>query len=861
MGDSTTMATLSTILPPHRVITNATALLTYERDASLDGATPDAAVFPQMTAEVVRLVRWAGETGIPLVARGAGTGLSGGAVAEHGGVVVVFSRMNKIVELDEVGRSVVVEPGVVNLVLDEFVKAGGLYYPPDPASGRTSTTGGNVAENAGGPHCFKYGVTTNYITGLEAVTADGQVVRLGGRALDYPELDLVGLMTGSEGTLAIITQASCRLLRNTPAVKTALASFDSVEEAGDAVSAVIAAGLVPATMELMDQKIMRILEDYAHAGLPVEAGAALIIEADGFPDSVGPQMDEIAAILRGHKAREIRVAQTAEERDSIWYGRKSAAGAMARLAPAYYLLDGAVPRSKLGATLAEINAEIEANGLQVGYVAHAGDGNLHPFILIEDPHDKERMARILGVGRRLMEICVEKGGSVTGEHGIGIEKREFMPLMFTPAELSVMKEIKDVFDPCGLLNPGKIIPAGAPKAAGLVHSASPRKGTRAWSPALSEYAPASADSARQAISAFAHDGKSIRVVGGGTKSLGFPAGDVEFHTDCLHRIKVRALEDLYVTAGAGARLSDLQAELAADKMWVPLMSPWPGSTAGGIVSANLNAPLRMRYGNIRDIVLGASVVLPDGRSIRAGRPVVKNVAGYDITKLFVGAWGTLGLLTDVSFKLAPLPRARASLLVPFDSLPDGLVCGQRLLRTCMVASALLLWKGSSSTGALLPGMDAPYSLIYTAEGMPEDVTAELEEVCAALRECRASGLRQVEGPSGNEIWASWLAAADAATTLRAGVPTKDLPRLATGLATQLDGADWIADIANGLLYTSGAELASVRKAALTLGGYAVSFSGAAGDRWGYAPQGLPWMQALKTRWDRGGLFNPGVFIV
>lgn len=860
MGETDKIRALSRLLAPDRVVTNPVALLTYERDASLDGGKPDAAVFPRTTDEVVRLVKWANETGIPLVARGAGTGLSGGAVAEHGGVIVVFSRMNKIVEFDEAGRSVIVEPGVVNLVLDEFVKAQGLYYPPDPASGRTATTGGNIAENAGGPHCFKYGVTTNYITGLEVVMADGQVVRLGGRALDYPEIDLVGLMTGNEGTLGVITEASARLLRNTLAIKTALASFDSVEEAGEAVSAVIAAGLVPATMEMMDQKIMRILEDYAHAGLPVEAGAALIIEADGYPDSVGRQMDEITAILQAYGANEIRIAQSAEERDRIWYGRKSAAGAMARLAPAYYLLDGTVPRSKLGATLAAVNAVVEANDFKVGYVFHAGDGNLHPFILIEDPHDEALMTRILQVGRRVMEICVEMGGSITGEHGVGIEKRHFMPLMYTPVELDVMLEVKDIFDPRSILNPGKIFPEDGVAA----HESDTKQritpvvsgGKAPRSPSISEYAPETAERAAEAIRAFVHDGKSVRVVGGGTKSSGLPAADVTIHTARLCGIKDYALNDLYVTVGAGARLADLQAELAADKMWAPLASPWPAATIGGIVSANFNAPLRMRYGNVRDLVLAASVVLPDGRAIRAGRPVVKNVAGYDLAKLFVGSWGTLGLLTDVSLKLAPLPRAHASLVVPFDSLTDGLSCGQRLLRVCLVASALLLCKGCD-----IDGISAPYALIYTVEGMPEDVTAELQQTRAALAACGAKGVVQVDGLSGSAVWARWLAAAGSGSTARAGVAAKDLPTLISDLALSLCDASLVADIANGLLYTSGVALAPLRKAALGRGGYAVALSGEPGERWGYVPQGLPWMQMLKVRWDRGNRFNPGAFIV
>ncbi|MGQ9841051.1 MAG: FAD-binding oxidoreductase, partial [Anaerolineae bacterium] len=451
---------LKDLLRPGLVITNPIELMTYEQDASLDRGVPDAVVLPRTTADVVKIVQWARRTGTPLIARGAGTGLSGGAVAEHGGVIVGFSRMNRLLEFDEVGRSVVAEPGLVNLVLDELAERKGLYFPPDPASGRTATLGGNIAENAGGPHCFKYGVTTNYITGLEVVLADGRVVHLGGRALDYPEFDLVGLLTGSEGTLGLITQASARLLRNTPAIKTMMASFDSVEAAGRAVSAVIARGLVPATMEMMDQKIMRIIEDFVHPGLPVEAGAALIIEADGYPESVGPQIEEIAAILREHEARDLRIAQSAEERDKIWYGRKSAAGAMARLAPAYYLVDGTVPRSKLAETLAEVNRLCEAEGLRVGYVFHAGDGNLHPFILIPDPQDKALLARVMRVGEAFMKFCADQGGSITGEHGVGSEKRQFMPLMYNADELAVMREIKEVFDPDNLLNPGKILPNG-----------------------------------------------------------------------------------------------------------------------------------------------------------------------------------------------------------------------------------------------------------------------------------------------------------------------------------------------------------------------------------------------------------------
>ena len=331
----------------------------------------------------------------------------------------------------------------------------GLYYPPDPASGRSATLGGNVAENAGGPHCFKYGVTTNYITGLKFVLSGGQMLTSGGYAFDYPEYDWTGIITGSEGTLAVVTRIMTRLMRQPPGVMTLMAVFDSVEVAGTAVSAVIAAGLVPATMEMMDQKIARIVEDYAHPGIPTDAGALLIIEVDGYPDSLQPQMDEVSQILKSCGGRDLRIAQSAEEREKIWYARKSAAGAMARLAPAYLLLDGTVPRSALAQALETTNQICTQYDLQVGYVFHAGDGNLHPFILT-DPKNPEHLQRAHQAGRDFMQAVVDLGGSITGEHGVGIEKRPYLGLMYTPAELSIMQDLKYVFDPGNLLNPGKI---------------------------------------------------------------------------------------------------------------------------------------------------------------------------------------------------------------------------------------------------------------------------------------------------------------------------------------------------------------------------------------------------------------------
>jgi D-lactate dehydrogenase (cytochrome) len=851
----TAFQALGRVLSPRQVVTDALELMTYEVDASLSRGLPDGLVFPHSTQDVARIVGWARQHGIPLIARGAGTGLSGGAVPHRGGVIVGFSHMKEILEFDEPGRSAVVQPGVVNQALDEYVKARGLYYPPDPASGRSATIGGNLGENSGGPHCFKYGVTTNYVTGLEVVLADGRVLRLGGRALDYPEYDLIGLMVGSEGTLGLMTEASVRLMRNPMAVKTMMAAFDSIEQAGEAVSAVIAHGLIPSTLEMMDRQLMQIVEDYAHVGLPVHATAALIIEADGYPDSVTPQIEEIAAILRDHEAHDLRIAGSAEERNKIWHGRKSAIGAMARLAPAYFMVDGTVPRSKLARALSGINRICEAADLRVGYVFHAGDGNLHPLILIPNPSDPALMQRVFDAGRESMALCVSLGGSITGEHGVGIEKRGFMPLMYGPDELAAMKDIKEVFDPGGLLNPDKIFPPE-----GFQPPALPAG--RVGLPG--RFAPASAEEAAEAVRGWLADGQRVRVQGNGTKSGALPEADVLLTTQQLCGIREYAADDLYVTAGAGTTVAELQAELGRGGYWVPLVSPWPAATLGGLLAANFNAPLRMRYGAARDLVLALTVVLPDGRIIRAGRPVVKNVAGYDLPKLFIGSYGSLGLIAGVTLKFTPLPRAWVSLVAPVDSLERGAAWGVKLLQLCLVSSALLLTHRAGT-----PLSSAPYELIYTAEGLAEDVTAELAEARGLLEDEGARGLLQVDALSGSQVWADWMGAesfaAPAAVTMRAGVAPKDMPGFLKAVAPALADASFVTDLANGLLYLRSAQDAgAVRRPASDMGGYAVVLAAppaAAAEPWGHAPEGLDLMRAIKSRWDPAGRFNPGAFLV
>jgi D-lactate dehydrogenase (cytochrome) len=858
-------SSLAGMLGEGQLVTNPIELLAYEMDAANDSGLPDAVVLPQSEEEVISIIGWAKERRLPLVARGSGTGLSGGAVAERGGLIISFSRLDRILDFDPAGRRVVVEPGVVNLNLDAYVRKSGLYFPPDPASGRTSTIGGNIAENAGGPHCFKYGVTTNYVTGLQVVLADGELVRLGGKALDYPEYNYIGLLTGAEGTLGILTQASLRLLRYPPTVKTLMAAFDSVETAGNAVSAIIGCGLIPATMEFMDGKMLRIVEDYIHAGLPVEANAALIIEVDGYPGSLDPQMDEIVEILRAHQADHLRLASSAEERELIWYGRKSAAGAMARLSPAYYLLDGTVPRSHLARTLSEINQVCDSLELRVAYVFHAGDGNLHPFILIEDPENAELLERVHQAGRQVMCICVEQDGSITGEHGVGIEKRDFMPLMYNQDELGAMQDIKDVFDPENRMNPGKIFPEQSRKDQEIENQI-PESSVNLSRSIEKFIEPRTVEEAAEAVKACLDSGRRLRLRGGGTQSGFLSAVDCQLSTRGLRGIVNYVPQDLYVTVGAGTRLAEIQAQLQSDGMWLPIYSPWPEATIGGLVATNFNAPLRMRYGGLSDLLLAVTVVLPDGRVCRFGRPVVKNVAGYDLPRLFVGAYGTLGLLAELSLKLAPVPRAQETLLVPVDSLEHGLEMGKMCLGLCLTASGVLLCRGEAVDAT------SPYVLLYTAEGLPQDVSAELEQVRALLVGMDVTATSMGREFSASQVWADWIKHAAPfgqpadEPLVRVGVAPSDIGRFFQGMP-DITGLNFMVDLANGCVYlNSKIDLDSVRKSAMKLGGYAIllaappDFPGL-GDPWGYIPESLGLMRKLKSRWDRHYLFNPGAFLV
>ena len=450
---------LVALLGPRGYLDRPEDLTLYEYDGSVDKHRPDLVVFPRSTEEVVAIVKITREHGVPIVGRGAGTGLSGGAIPREGGVLIGFSRMNKILSIDLENERAVVEPGVVNLDVTLAVQNQGYFYAPDPSSQRACTMGGNVAENAGGPHTLAYGVTTNHVLGVELVLPDGSVITSGGPELDSPGYDLTGLFTGSEGTMALVTKVTVRLMRKPELVKTLLAIYDSDEDCGQTVAEITARAITPVAVEMLDGVMLRMVEEATHAGFPMDAAAVLLIELEGLRESVEEQVEQIRDACLTCHAREFRVAKTAEERELLWKGRKNAFGAVGRVSPTYYVQDGVVPRTQIAPTLRLIADVSRKYGLTISNIFHAGDGNMHPIILFNArvPGDLEKAK---SAGEEILMHCISVGGSITGEHGVGMEKNEMMDKLFSPETLDLIRRFKLLCDPENRLNPGKVLPTG-----------------------------------------------------------------------------------------------------------------------------------------------------------------------------------------------------------------------------------------------------------------------------------------------------------------------------------------------------------------------------------------------------------------
>lgn len=624
----------------------------YSYNASLAKGAPDLVVFPADAVETAGVVRATHEAGVSFVPRGFGTNLSGGTVLSSGGLVVCLSRLNRVLEIRPDSRYAVVQPGVTNFELQNALAPLGFFYAPDPASQKVATLGGNVGENSGGPRCVKYGVTTNHILGMEFVSPDGEVARIGGPGLDPPGYDLRGVIVGGEGTLGVVTEITVRILPLAEKIITLLVIYDHVADAARSVSDIISAGIVLATLEMMDKPIINAVEDSYTCGYPRDAAAVLIIEVEGPERGLNDQAEQIGRICKQNKCREVRRARDDAERNRLWEGRRGAFGAVARLAPNYLVNDCTVPRSRLPEALAQVAEIVAKYGFEHGNVFHAGDGNLHPLIFF-DSRDPDQMKRVKKAGWEIMVACVALGGTISGEHGIGLEKMEAMGLIFGEADFEAQRKLKAAFDPDNILNPGKVIPApGTVECKPEAHG----NGT-ADEPAESRI--------KEIILAAAASKETLIPTGSASRSdFGNPVhpSGKTLTSNRLATVIEYDPPNQVITAGAGTALEALQQTLAQNSQWLPVRPPFsqPGQTLGGIVALGSCGPERMVYGASQDLLLGLRFINGSGESITAGGRVVKNVAGYDMTRLLVGSAGTLGFITRVTARVAMIPERTAA---------------------------------------------------------------------------------------------------------------------------------------------------------------------------------------------------------
>lgn len=692
---------LGAIVGRENVLSKPDELLVYECDGLPHHKhRPRAVVFPSSTEETSAVMRELARAKVPFTPRGAGTGLSGGALALDSGVVVEMARMRKILRIDAENRLAVVQPGVVNLHVSRAAAPYGLYYVPDPSSQPTCTIGGNIAESAGGIHCLKYGTTTDHVLGCRVVLAGGDVVDLGSAGVEAPGYDLLGTFIGSEGTFGIATEATLRLLQIPPAVRTLLAEFAEVNDASHAVSAIIAAGVIPAGLEMMDREIIRAVEaSIFAAGLPPDAGAALLIELDGIEAGIDVEAEKVRSICLEYGARNCRNARDEAERKQLWAARKGAFGAMGRISPDSMIQDAVVPRSRLPEVLGAAYDIAARYQLRIANVFHAGDGNLHPLICF-DSRFADQVLRVREAGRELMQVCVDAGGTITGEHGVGLDKRDLLPLVFSDADMDAMLGVRAAFDPLGLCNPGKIVPMlrGCGEGRAVAQSldqplAAPDQ--IVYTPPRSSLAeivgdgyvskfeksvlvtPGSIDEVSEVIKFAASERLSVMPVGGMTWFTGNT--DVLVSTARLNQVIEHEPADLIAIAQAGVRLSDFNVRLGENGQWLPLDPPDDGrATLGGVVATGLGGAQQFGYGRPRGSVIGMKVVLADGTVIKMGGRVVKNVAGYDLSKLFTGSHGSLGIIGELNFKLRPRPEREATVAID-GAVPDLLAIASAIV--------------------------------------------------------------------------------------------------------------------------------------------------------------------------------------
>jgi D-lactate dehydrogenase (cytochrome) len=922
---------LRDLLKPEQVISDAEELLVYE----CDGMThyrhrPRAVVFPSSTQEVSEVLKLLARARVPLVPRGAGTGLSGGALAVGGGVCVELARMRRVLKVDAENRFAVVEPGVVNAQISRAAAAEGLYYVPDPSSQASCTVGGNVGENAGGIHCLKYGTTTDHVLGARVVLSDGRVVELGGACGQAPGYDLIGLFVGSEGTFGIATEITVKLTPVAPSVRTLLADFTNIDDASRAVSAVIAAGIIPAGLEMIDGVTIRAVEASVFAaGMPTDAEAALLVELDGLEAGMDEEVARVRRICTEHGARSVRLAKDEAERKRLWAARKGAFGAMGRITPDILIQDAVVPRSRLPEVLAATYATGARYGLRVANVFHAGDGNLHPLVCF-DSRDAGQVARVKEAGREIMETCVAAGGTITGEHGVGLDKSAYLPLVFNEEEMRAMLQVRAAFDPTGLCNPGKIIPVlkgcGEARAVAESKTASRANGegrearderqrvevetatlstSNAAEPRASSTStlsdirrdslfvePGSVEEVREVLRAAERERRSVFPVGACVQrdlsDDALNAHAVALKTTRMARLVEHEPADLVATAEAGMTLADFNREVGRAGQWLPLDPPGgEAATLGGIVATGAHGAQALGYGAPRSYVLGMKVALAGGRVIRVGGRVVKNVAGYDLCKLFTGSLGTLGVILEITFKLRPRPRREATLVARSQSLGELLEASRALVTSQLLPVAVELLSPRMAKEVGMTGAREEFNMLARFAGTDGAVEYQLARA-AKLVEERAKGasVSSVKEDDGG-LWSRLAAASGPTSSLswRACVPPSALSQLLSRLPEVDEYATtrlmWHAGAGDGRLRVfegtprdagdvdrdrllAARLLGGMREAARAEGGSLVVERASAQfrqsfDSWGLSDSAAFLMRRIKEQLDPSDTFSPGRF--
>jgi len=925
---------LCTIVGSDSVIADADELLVYE----CDGLTqhkhrPRAVVFPQSTEETAAVVKELARARVSFAPRGAGTGLSGGALALDQGVIIELARMRRVLKVDVENRLAIVQTGLVNAQLSRAVAAHGLHYVPDPSSGASCTIGGNIAENAGGIHCLKYGTTTDHILGVRVVLSDGSVVDLGGTGAEAPGYDLLGVFVGSEGTFGIATEATVRLVPLPLAVRTLLADFADVNDASRAVSALIAAGLMPAALEMLDGATIRAVEASVFAaGLPPDAEAALLIELDGLEAGLDTEAAHAEAICRKHGARHVRHAKDEQERKQLWAARKGAFGAMGRLAPDLMLQDAVVPRSRLPEVLADIYRIGAHYQLRLANVFHAGDGNLHPLICF-DLRDKDEVRRVEAASKEIVQTCVEAGGTITGEHGVGLDKKAYLPLIFSDDDLAAMLQVRAAFDPTGLCNPGKIIPTprgcGEARIIATSQAQTPAQQTmptanamrpsvtiqtpahNAFAPDAAQrqlaalvgdknialacdeqiestqhalvVAPANVAEARACMCLAARDGWTVAPAGACTwLDAGNPLtrADIFITTRRMTRLIRHEPADLVATVEAGMNFAAFNETTSRAGQWLPLDPPDDGrASVGGVVATGMGGAQSFAYGQPRGFVLGLRALLADGRQIKAGGNVVKNVAGYDLCKLFNGSYGTLGLITELTFKLRPRPAHEATIIVRAPDVETLINCARQLRAGQFLPVALELLAPALATTIGAPGATDQFALLVRFAGNDASVADQAARARVLFKSARTVSLELVEPDA--HLWRALAAQplrTDWQLIWRASVRPSNLSALLVALhqaqRDHVESLSWHAGLGDGRLRVMQtietdaphvvATFTSLRDTAHKLGGALIVERAPddlrrVSDAWGLSAANARLMRSLKQQLDPHELLAPGRF--